>query len=267
MKRFKRQFPAFRSLTCPSLSLLVILGVISLSFPGSTEAEVVEEFQSFRNGQSLYIKGGNWVKYGGADYVQPRGNTAIVRSDNGRRYVSLVSHGHETVNARAYRNVTIPVSGTHNNKISGEIRFATPDMPLERPTGVLISLNANRGGKFDPSGGLSMGVFVEGGDPVFFFSFGSKTEGKMTSRPDQVKVNPESWYRFEAELDPAQGRANFSVYELGEGGETKVWSGSNAGLSSYTPEEFYQVNLIVTRPGKQEFQRRSADFGNIRITQ
>ncbi len=265
MKFPKIQLPAARQLT--RFSPLVILVALSVSFPASIKAEFAEEFQNFRSGQSLYTKESEWRKYAGEGHIQPKGNTAIVRSDNGRRHLAMVSHGHETANARAFKNVTLPVSGAQNNKISGEIRFTSPDVPMERPTGVLINLNANRDGKYDTAGALTMGIFVEGGEPVFFFSFGSKTQGKITSRPDQLKVNPEAWYRFHVELDPGKGRAEFAVYELAEGGDAKVWSGSNEGLSSYTPQEFYQVNLIVTRPGKQEYQRRGADFANIRITQ
>jgi len=232
---------------------------------GLLQAEFLETFEGHPVGRSLYTKDGSWKKFGSGDQAQPKSNTAIVRSQEGRRYVTLLAHGHQTANSRAYYNVDLPVSDTQNNRISAEIRYATPDTPNEIPSSVNLALNASKVGQFDPDGVLNMGIMNEDGALAFYFIFGGTKDRRIVSRSDQVMVKPDAWYRFEVQVHPSSGRCSFSVYELNGEEKKEIWAGDNAGHPNYSPEKYSQVNLMVARPGSNEAFVRSADFSNISI--
>lgn len=249
------------------LARLCLLVTMSLLPSEALRAEFVESWSGMAMNRSIYQTDGAWVKFGSGDQKQPKENTAIVRQGDGRRFLSLLSNGHPTANARAYRNAELSITDSQNNKISIEMRYATPGVEGAERSNVNLSLNAKKGDSFDPDGGLSMGITTEDGELVFYFTFGNKKSSYISSKPAHIGLKPEAWYRFEVELTPSKGAAAFTVYEISNAEPVKVWSGDNTLLVPYAPELFYQVNLMVARPDRVETSRRSADFANLLITQ
>ncbi|EIQ00401.1 hypothetical protein OpiT1DRAFT_04944 [Opitutaceae bacterium TAV1] len=259
-----------RPVSQPFLSrkpILSFLGVAALTIclPGAVRGQLTEDFSRQPAGRSLYVKDGEWKKFGSGQNAQPSGNTATVRAEGGKKYVTLVARGHDTANARAWRNVQLPVSAEHNYRVSAEIRYATPGAPNEIGSTVNVALNASKAGAFDPAGALSMGILRSKDGPVFFFGLGGGSGARIVSDPGQVTIAPSAWYRFQAELDPGSGRVRYSIQDISGDTPVTVWAGDNAGLPDYRPEAFSQINLMVARPGRSDSASRSADFANITI--
>ncbi|AHF92916.1 hypothetical protein OPIT5_24700 [Opitutaceae bacterium TAV5] len=248
----------------PIVSFLGV-AVLASCLPGTAHAELTEDFRQQPAGRSLYAKDGEWKKFGSGPNAQPSGNTATVRAEGGKKYVTLVARGHDTANARAWRNVQLPVSPEHNYRVSADIRYATPGAPNEIGSTVNVALNASKGGAFDPAGALSLGILRSKDGPVFFFGLGGGPGARIVSDPGQVTVDPSAWYRFQVELDPGTGRVRYTVQDISGDTPVTVWAGDNAGLPDYRPEAFSQINLMVARPGRSDTASRSADFANIII--
>lgn len=243
---------------------LTFVTLLSLLASTSLFAEFAETFDRFPAGRSLYKLNSDWKKFNSGDQAQPSANTAILRRDSGKSYLTLTAFGHKTANARIYQKIHLPVSASSNHRFAVEIRPNTPGTDDANFGGAVFSIAATRDGEYDPEGRFLMGFVREEGQMVFSFLAGDGD--RVHSRAGEINIDPHKWYLFEAELEPASGRVEVVVYALDGDERQRVWSGNNEGLPPWKPEVISQINLMVTRPGTLEEKSHSADFSNISIT-
>ncbi|MBC2595734.1 hypothetical protein H5P28_15815 [Ruficoccus amylovorans] len=237
--------------------LLAALSVISCATAAIGSYQ--ENLSSYKVGSSLYSSNGPWIKFGSGKTKQPAANTATVREQDGIRYISLVAVGDNSINARAFRKVSLPVSATTNNEISADIRYDSPGTPSDVKSLSTITLQAQKDGTYDAASSLTFGLSKEG----FLVRLGHGN--RLESKAGGIKVDPNAWYRFVIRLTPETGKASFSVYKLNAGQQELVWEGDNLGLPKFSPKEFFSINLNVARPGRSPDQKKSSDFANITV--
>lgn len=246
-------------------ALATVAFALAALLPQSSFAGMKEDFSTYQNGRSIYVKDGDWRKFGTGKQVQPRGNTAIVKTEDGRNFLTMVARGDDDNNARAYRQVQLPVSASANNTVLADMRLVTPGTENEIPTTINVSFNGSKDGKYHAPSGLSMGIQPRKEGTVFFFHFAGSGGARIMSDPQQVEVNPQSWYRFGVQIDPQSGRFQYIVQDVSGAEPVTVWSGDNAGMADYKPVEFSQINIMVSRPGRSPEVSRSADFANLSV--
>jgi len=247
--------------------LAVLLPLLGISlFVTHATAELLERFDEGKVNRSFYTPENEWKKFNSGDQMQPSQNRATTRLEADKHYLSLLAYSHPTANARVYRNVDLPVSGSSNRQIAIELRPVSPQTDGAHFRGVSLGLAASRNGERDPDGPFSMGFTLERGEWVAFFVAGRSQNSRVSSKAGNLSINPDEWHRFEADLNPDTGRVMVTVYELKEGEKKQIWQATNEGCPPWSAERFSQINLVVIRPGTGGEHSHSADFANLSIT-